>query len=384
MARVHEKLVIAAFIAIMLAPLAAKRLGIADLPVYGALPPAPPRPQLTWSGLRDESYQTTYTAWFERHLGLRGYSTFVDNTVLYHVLDDTKPTAGIVVGDDDVLFLGDDLVYFNSTADAVAPGRIARLATTIAEIQTRLAAEHRALVPIIVPSKTSIYPDKVPAGWTRDLGSPRPTDDVVYHALRAALDARHVIYVDARDLLASSREPRAMLWPTTGRHWSQFGACLVLAEVGHRFTALTGRPLDLACTPRLVETSKDHDDLDLALLLDAWWLSGPDQAIETEPQPARSGPRPSLMLAGTSFCWNLMRVALRSHQVDASLNYYDATLYLGASLAKSDLHATPTAWLDAVRGKDLYVIDLFEPYIGPPDSTIEQFPTELARELDKL
>src|SRR5262249_5592297 len=156
---------------------------------------------------------------------------------------------------------------FNATAENVARGRVDRLATMIAEIQTHLATEHRAVIPIIVPSKTSIYRDDVPAEWTRDLGEPRPTDDLVYHAMRDAPDAPQVVYVDARELLATSREPRALLWPITGRHWSQYAACLALGEVARRFTALTGRSLDIACTPRSVAATKDDDDLDLALLL---------------------------------------------------------------------------------------------------------------------
>ena len=72
-----------------------------------------------------------------------------------------------------------------------------------------------------------------------------------------------------------------------------------------------------------------------------------------------------------------------SAQVDVGFAYYDSTLYAGPNLASSDLRATPDAWATAMRGKDIYVLDLFESYMGAHDAHIDRVPEELEKLLDE-
>ena len=381
MSRVYDKIVIVAFLAVACAPLVARLARIDDHVIHGSLPPTV-QPGVTLAGIRDETFQPAFTSSFESSLGLKGYAIFTDNTVLYHALRDTKPGATVYVGNDDVLFLNDDIAYYNAPPETIFTEPFDRFATKLAALQTTLAARRRALVPVLVPSKTSIYRDAVPARWTRGLGSPRPSDELVYRGLRRALDAHHVHYVDARALLETSTEPRDVLWAKTGRHWTEYGACLAWARVAQDYTAMTGRSLETHCELRRVRGRLEDGDYDLARLLNAGWIPHPHESMTIAPGSPAIGPRPKVMLVGSSFCWALIGAAEHSQQVDASLAYYNSTLYTGPNHIPSDLRSTPTAWRDAMLDNDLYVLDLFEPYMGSSDSHIEYFPDELAKILD--
>jgi hypothetical protein len=381
MARLYDKIVIAAFLAVACAPIAAKLAHVHDHRVLGALPPAR-HLKLTFASFRRGQFQPSYTSWFEQTLGLKGTSIYIDNTVLFHAVGDTKPGSTVQIGDHGVLYLYEDLAYYNAQPADIDHEAMERYAAHVATLQQRFAAQHRALIPLIIPAKTTIYRDEVSARWTRDPGAPRVGDEQVYGAMRRALDAHHVRYVDARQLFETSTAPREELWATTGRHWTQYGACLALHQVAALSTELTGRPLAISCELRRVPGTDDAGDYDLSRLLNAWWVPRPADTFETEPQPAPAGPRPSMMLIGTSFCWAMVDDAKRSQQVDVSLAYYDSTLYTGPNLAPSDLRATPNAWRDAMLGKDIYVLDLFESYIGARNANINQAPDELEKLLD--
>lgn len=175
-------------------PFAAMKLKWRDHPIAGVLPPTP-YPKLSLDSVRSEQFQTGYTAWFESHLGDKGYSIAVDNTVLYHAFRDTKVGSAVMLGRDRVLFKDEDIAYFNKAGTELpGPTRAGLLADRIARMQARMREQHRAFVPLIIPSKTSILPDKVADRWTRELGMPRPSDVQIYRAMKRELDARKVRY----------------------------------------------------------------------------------------------------------------------------------------------------------------------------------------------
>jgi hypothetical protein len=102
----------------------------------------------------------------ENKLGFRGYAIHLDNTVLYHAFHEIRVGALFVRGEGNVLFMHDDIEYYNRT-EGLDADQLAGFAAKLAELQAALRAQHRAIVPIIVPSKTSVYaciPQQVP-GW---------------------------------------------------------------------------------------------------------------------------------------------------------------------------------------------------------------------------
>jgi hypothetical protein len=381
MPTLRDKIVVIAFLAVAALPLTARIARIQDHTVNGAIAKAP-HPKLSFAGIRDESYQTSYKAWFENTLGLKGYAIYADNTVLYQVLRDAKTGSSVRIGADNVLFMDEDIWYFNRDAVSFDPAKLEVFVTRIADLQSKLRAQHRGFIPLIIPSKTTIYRDKVPARWMRDLGTPPPSDVLLYETMKRVLDAHHVIYVDARELLTTSTEPRPMLWGVTARHWSAYGACLALQQVARRFTELTGRALDYDCHASFGEVQASNDDYDLMRLLNAWGVPHDRLAPRVTHELLAAAEPVSVMFIGTSFCWALLRDAEASRQFSKTyMDYYNQILVTGPDDAQSPVKPHTPEWRDTFLGEDLYVLDLFESFYGGTDTFIDHFLDEMTSEL---
>jgi len=382
MKRLFDPLLVALYVALAALPLIASALGWRGREVSGSLEPTP-APALTFHGILDESVQHGITSWFESNLGLKGTSIAIDNALLYHAFSETKPAANIRLGKDGILF-GDDIDFYNKHGRwNTEPGYVEYIADQIADAQRRLAAEHRALVPIIVPAKTSIYRDKIRDEWIMDVGEPRPSEETT-RMFREALDRRGVVYVDARKLFEQSMIPRSTLFGANGRHWSPFGACLAMREITKAYAKLTGKPRPAhECSYVARPSGRNHPDYDLLRLLNSYWVyshSTGVPAVRHTPPPA-DAPHPSMLIAATSFGWTLLFDAFASGAFGSlHLSYYHQTFvpWPETTDRKEVQYGTPM-WNDAMNGKDIYVLDLFESYLGGRGSYVELFLEDFKR-----
>jgi hypothetical protein len=363
-----DRIFVCLYLAIAVLPVTAMVRKIKDHPLDGVFPPAP-RPAITYQGVRSEDYQKGVTTWFEQSLGLRAWAVWVDNTILYHVFGETKFGAATQIGHDDMLFERDDVGFFNKSGDQLPdPKEVDKLADDIAALQQRLRADHKALVPVFVPSKTTFYRDAVPALWTRDLGDPRPSTVRVYQAMKQALDRRGVTYVDGIEMLATSKEPRDLLWGKQARHFSNYAGCLCVREELAVYAQLTGTaPIDYPCQPHLHRASRTHSDLDLFRLLNAWWIPrdrvGRD--VNHDPLPDQPPPQaPRTLWISSSFGWVMMGDAELSKRIrDPRIDYYNQSVH-GAG-DSFEVHPGDDNWNRVFLDQDLYVLELNESYLTP-------------------
>jgi hypothetical protein len=389
--RILDRLLVVLYVALAALPVIAMTTGLRGHELHGSLEPTP-RPRLRLWPFLAERYQKSFAAWFEGSLGLKGTSISMDNAILYHAFGEAKQGATVRIGDDGVLFNDDDLNYFNKQgAWLPEPSYIDLLADQIADVQQRLRARQRALVPVIVPAKTSLWRDKVPGAWKLDLGDPRPSDDRVYRAFKAALERRGVAFVDARQMFetlsATGAVPRADLWGPDARHWSVYGACLAMKEVATLYARLTGRPRPPhECRFVRVRKPRSHDDFDLWRLLNARFVYPTVKQIPfvQHPPPDPSIPKPRTLLIGTSFCWTWVRDATESGLYGAlHMNFYNQTFVPWPDGEPFPVEASSPVWRDVTMNKDLYVLDLFESYLAAPGAYVELFLKDLIAELDR-
>lgn len=368
--RLLDRLLVGLYLAIAALPVIAMVLGWRDHRFEGAVE-APPRPALALAAIRSEDYQAGLAAWFECEHGLRNWSIWIDNTLLYHAFHETRWGSHVVLGEGGMLFDRDDISYFNKAgADLPRAQDFDPLAGRIAALQQRLARDHRALVPVFVPSKTTIYPDKVPAPWARDLGSPRPSTEQVYLAMKRALDAHRVIYVDGIALLRDRAEPRDRLWGPTARHFSNYAACLTTREVVRRYAELTGRPgFDYPCQVEVREAFGRPRDLDLLRLVNTWgaWRDHLERDVRHDPRPAGPPPgAPSVLWIASSFGWATMEDADQSGRFgQLDLDYYDSSVHWPRTRESFDAKQHDARWRAVFLGSDIYVLELFETYLSP-------------------
>lgn len=385
--RALDRIMVVLFFAAAALPYAAMKLGARDHEIFGRLPPAPYPEQRTLAAFTSEELQKTFTAWFESKLGFKGYSIAIDNTLLYHVFHDTKPGSYVMLGDGGVLFKDEDIQYYNKSGAALpAQAHVDVIADRIADLQQRMRARRRAFVPLIIPSKTTLYRAEIPAFWTRDLGQPRPSDERVYAAFTRALDARKVVYVDARAMFMSGSERRELVWGVDGRHWTEYGACLAMRGAVHAYNELTGNPpLGLECVERSKPGPAAHEDYDLYRLLNVWGLARqPDHIPDVEHRvpPPTTARKPGFVIAGTSFCWGPLYQAEKSGLFGAMhMNYYNKLIVEWPKNVHTTLVPNTKEWRDAFADKDLYVLDLFEPFLLAPNTYVDEFLEEMRREL---
>jgi hypothetical protein len=382
--RILDRLLVALYTALAALPALAMLLGLRGHELAGELPPAP-QPELAAGAILEERFQRDLAAWFERDLGLKGTSITTDNTILYHAFRETKPGSTVRIGRGGVLFSHEDIDYFNKQGPWLPdPAYVERLADQIAELQRRLAAGGRALVPVIVPAKTSIWRDAVPAAWTLALGDPadRPSDRLVYRAFRAALERRGVAFVDARALFAeriAAGVPRADLYGPDARHWSRYGACLAMREVAALHARLTGRPRPPhECAFTRIHGRRSNVDFDLLRLLNARYVYPAVRELPfvayAPPAAPPAAPRPRTLFIGTSFCWTLLQDAEDSGAYGTiRLDYYHQTLMTWPEREATPIDPASPAWRTALREQDLYVLDLFEGYLAAPGAYVELF-----------
>lgn len=334
---------------------------VPDVSLFGAEVP-PVWPKVTFEGWRTEKVQPALQSWFEAHIALRGVMVRTDNTTQAVVLHE-KPNNAVIIGTDGILFHGDDVAYMGARREELPNvyGRIDALTRGLGSVHRKLKAKGKQLVVVIAPSKTAVYPEAVPAGWRRD---GYRADVVVHDVLRSSLEREGVRFADGHALLAGKAgEERARLFTVTGRHWTPFGACIVLRE------GLPPEAVKPSCAYDMaVVDPQVSDDYDLYRLQNLWRIERnmPLLPVLKEQASAPTGPSslPRTVFAGTSFTWMLADVmrpfVSKPVAIFYNTNVYDVSEPTRRLLAPAD--PDTAEWEGYVLDRDLYVLEILETY----------------------
>ena len=370
LARLGHALAVTLYVLVVCAPALGLMKRLPDAVVVGAVLPQE-RPKLSVSPWMQEKFQPAFVTWFELNLWLRGTFVYADNSVLYHAFHETKPGATVKLAKDNILINDEDTGHL-SRLDVPSRKTLDGMVARIAKLQLRLQRDGAALVPVIIPSKGSIYPDMVEDRWKLNVATPRPSD-VLYTDLVRALREQNVTFVDARALLTARPEPRPHLFPRGARHWSFLGSCLVTQQAFKAYTDLTGKsapPYDCAYTLGAAPPA-DHQDYDLYRLMNVWGApadKGPAPVFQYSQVPQN---QLDLLIVGTSFGWNFLRDSDRTHAFRTEhYFYYDKIIVEWPSAKMTPLVVNSPEWRNAVTHKQLYILDLFETYPMPEHATM--------------
>lgn len=361
----RDRVLVCLYVLLALLPATAMLMKLHDQGVFGAVAKTT-RPKLRPGSVITERYQQKMTQWFESQLGFKGYAIHTDGTILGRVFGEAKPDSSVAIAGE-VLFHREDVNGLNRTPDQL-PSRALVEANVVrmAELQKRMRAKGRLFIPVLIPNKTTVYRDELPRRWTR-YADAHPAD-ALYPMMKQLLDEHGVEYVDSAPLIQAM--DRSVAWLPTARHWSRVPACEAMREVLADYAKLRGGPpIPYDCGKvEQQERFPDFDDFDLWRLLNADMPLASRRAPvvrHDEPEPAH---KPAVLLAGTSFCWTLIRDAAESHAFSRLyLDYYNGTFFAmpGAASTKVD-KATPQ-YQEVMAPNDIYVLDVFETYmpLGP-------------------
>jgi hypothetical protein len=336
-------------------------------------------PTLSLDEIRKETFQRDATLWFEQHWGLRGYAVRTDNTVVMSLFGEARSGQAIVARND-ILISSEDINYVNR--DDPPEASLAQ-AKNIARVQSKMRSRGKALVPVIIPSKTSFFRGAVPSAWQRR-GAYELADSNLYGAFVKALEAEGAVFVDGRALLAKEMRSDHVFAPT-GRHWRMSAGCRVLQA------ALDAARPDLPelgddrfeCRTRVdPNASIEDEDYDLFRLLNVW--NGKPAGIDVEVLDAPKAPasfKVPTIFVGSSFVWKFVHASRELDMLQPSLFYYydSSVVEVTSLLVTKKVEPFTDDWRKDTFSKRLFILGMLETYI-PADG--EQFLSELEKELD--
>lgn len=233
-----------------------------------------------------------------RSLPIFPISVRAKNQFLYSLFD-VSGAANIVVGKHNQLYEKHYIDEFCGRSGAADVAHIAKWAGDIREIATAIEAQDKKFVYLVSPSKAAQYPQYLPSGLACPALVNGANDKLA--TFRAALEARHIRYIDGAGLTgAEQRNYPIDLFPRGGTHWNLLGAALSVREMSR---ALEDSPLgafdfDWREAPEALGT--DRDLLDLLNLL---WPDPhyPTAIIERRGKARNCERTPRMLALGGSF-----------------------------------------------------------------------------------
>ncbi|MCE9613344.1 MAG: hypothetical protein K8T26_03655 [Lentisphaerae bacterium] len=234
-------------------------------------------PRLAWSAGALRRLPRDFEKYYNDAFGGRNFLTFWYNDIKYRWLRES-PTTQVLRGREGWLYYGpDELVTYQRTAP-YAPDHLRLLAHYFKEVDTWLQQRHTRFVVLVIPNKSTVYPEHMPRNLRRaDL--PSRTDQLV-----DALRREGLTVVDMRPVFAQARAT-IPLYYRLDSHWTPIASHIayraVLASLQTGSTPAPGAlpPWSLSDTPLI------PGDLATLMGLDAV-LKEPSMVVDWQPSPA--------------------------------------------------------------------------------------------------
>ena len=250
-------------LALLLAPLLAWTFGWEGPPVeeLRALRSWP-----HWQQLAVPRWPAAFEAWLNDHVPLRRLALVGRNLIRHRWLG--APSRRVTVGQDGWLFYrGNRIPEDRRGRDRLSPAELEHWRLALESRQRWLAARGVAHLVVLVPNKSTIYPEKLPP-FVQSRLRPGKFDQIVGH-LRTAASPLHLL--DLRPVLAAAKRQHRVYW-VTDSHWNGYGLLAASEAIAaqlarQRVPLFTG---DLSPWLHLEEADRDGDCVRLLALADRW------------------------------------------------------------------------------------------------------------------
>lgn len=366
-------------IALLVTPVVAMRVDLIEQRALAGVAETATRPPWRFASLLAEDFQKKFVGWFEQNYGLRPTLVRLDNSIGYRLFHETRIGSNVQVGLGDML-LNHELTSLHNRLPS-DPEHVRNQAKLALDAQKALLAEGKVLILLLLPSKVSVFPDSVPAGWTAPLtprGQPRPWLTTMYEPFVAELERLGVLFVDGPRLLAPMAKAQpSLLYVHEGRHLNPPAACLVF-EAG----LALARPLlrdwtipSLDCGYDLVPGNVDVDEeYDFYRVLNVWGKPRTTTIARLHsvvPETTPESRRPDALIVGSSFAGRIFLEARRNHAFGKSLYYYyNRTVEDGVERYPVP-DATSDRWRELTLSKQIFLLPIPQDYL--PDAGREFF-----------
>lgn len=231
------------------------------------------------------AWPAKFEAWLRDHFPLRGHIVRAHSVVRHRWLG--APSANVIVGRDDWLFYAGDRTAEDFTGrDALTPEQLAHWSAVLEGRRAWLRARGIAHLFVIVPNKSTIYPEQMPAGL-RAAARPGKTDQLLAHLRARGSDAA---VLDLRPTLLALRAQQRAYW-TADSHWNAHGHLAATEAILAKLKAmgLDAGADDWRAGVKIETGPRIADCADLLAMRDLWPAPAEDQLRLVRPADARAG-----------------------------------------------------------------------------------------------
>lgn len=309
--RTHIDICCTLFLVLLLAVLGQTLLPLLPEPqLYGEFRKVEMAPLSVGSWL-DGRFQDSAQEWFPRHVGFRAVWVRTDNQIDFSLFREARGVY-VTLGKDNWLYPCNPEVLDRGW-QFLSDEQLEREVRDLRIFQDALERHGIAFLFVLSPNKIVHYPEHLPDWVLRECG---PQEFSNHRRIIPLLDRYGVHYVDAVQLFHEvKRQEPYLLFPQGGKHWSYWGASLVVDEILQRLEQLTGKELvNLDCYHVTVDRIPHGTDNDLGLLLNIWLPQatvGPTPHPWLVPQLTGEEYLPRILWVGSSF--SLQPIELMSY-----------------------------------------------------------------------
>lgn len=327
-----------------------------------------PMERLTASGFISRSFQDSVEEYFKKNTGFRGFFVKLDNQINYSIFREFSRNhpRRLILGKDLQLF-EEPYVDLYNRIDVADSDELEKRVAALKLLQESLGRRNVSLLLIVTPSKTTIYPEYIPR---RMVMKERLDRRDSYQLLLPLLERHGIRFIDGRKMFLEMKDRGIpQLFPSSGSHWSLYGAYLFTDRMIAEMERVSGRRMARISSRGTIERKNPIDlDKDVARLANVLFT----RALFTEylyPVTRTDAPggawRPDVLIIGSSFCWNILHY-LGAHGVFRPLAfyYYFNTAYSYPEKTRRPIDRERVDWHGEVLSRDFVIIEVNEVAIG--------------------
>lgn len=316
------------------------------------------------SDVMSGKFQTAIETWLKQNIGFRGTFVKTDNQINFSLFNEFSRShpRKLILGNDRQLFEEHYIDAFNKK-NVQSASTLEKKAAALKKLQEKLAARNVKFLLLLSPSKATIYPEYIPEKYILRYAALKKDS---YQIIMPMLKKNGVNVLDGRELfLEMKKNGTTHLYPSSGSHWSLYGGYLFGTKIIERMEQLLGRRL-VHMQVKKLETSREPIGLDkdvarLGNILFTRSLFTDYIYPETYPVAQAGSYRPTILMVGDSFCWNIIPY-LESNKIFTRLNFY---YYFNTDHSFPDKKHVPidrphVNWDRDVFSKDIILIEINE------------------------
>lgn len=316
----------------------------------------PPYPAFTFKSWSDETFQRGIGFWFSCKLSIRNESVRWINQINYWL--NIQP-GNVVIGKDNEL-MGKEYINSFYGNDFLGETKLDSVFNELKIFRDSLTANGKELLVCFTPSKTRLYPEKIPSVFLSEKNK-----NTNYEILDNKLSKSDIPFVNFQKYCEQKEANfQYPIFSNLGVHWSMYSAVIFTDSIHKTISNLLRKKLTkVALTKTVASSTAYHTDDDLGKLLNLKFpLSLRDSLGYTEVKfyPDNADFKPKVSVIADSYFWNCIysQIPKNTFNSQSAYLYYGKKFY---NMSGQEFQLSNTEIKNFVKQSDLIIIMYTEP-----------------------